>query len=143
MAYVKIWVHAVWGTRNREPVLTREVRLLLFSHIRENAKTKGIYVDFINGYTEHVHCLFTLNTDLGIAKAMQLIKGEASFWANKHNLVKPKLEWAEEYFAVSVSESTLDKVREYIKNQEEHHRKKSFVQEYAELMVRYGFESQG
>ena len=75
MSFVKIWIHAVWGTKNREPILTREARVKLFEHIKQNEKSKDIYIDFINGYTEHVHCLLTLNADMSISKALQLIKG--------------------------------------------------------------------
>lgn len=71
---------------------------------------------------------------------MQLIKGESSFWINKNELTNEKFEWQDEYFAVSVSESMLDKVREYIKKQEEHHSKKTFQQEYEEFITKYGFE---
>ena len=70
---------------------------------------------------------------------MQLIKGEASHWANKNNIFKHKLNWADEYFAVSVSESMVDIVRNYIKNQEEHHKKKTFAEECEEFMTKYGF----
>jgi REP element-mobilizing transposase RayT len=69
-----------------------------------------------------------------------LIKGESSFWINKNKLTIEKFEWQDEYFAVSVSESMLDKVRDYIKNQEEHHRKKTFQEEYDEFISKYGFE---
>lgn len=70
---------------------------------------------------------------------MLLIKGESSFWINKHGLTKEKFEWQDEYFAVSVSESQLNRVREYIKNQENHHQKKSFQNEYDEFISKYGF----
>ena len=104
MSHVKIWIHAVWGTKNHERILSRDVRKQLFQHILENAKEKQIYVDFINGDMEHIHCLLALNADITIAKVIQLIKGEAAYWANKNSLVKPKLEWADEYFAVSISD---------------------------------------
>ena len=71
---------------------------------------------------------------------MQLIKGESAFWFNRQNFIKDKLEWQDEYFAVSVSQSALNKVREYIKNQEEHHKKKTFQQEYDEFIEKYGFQ---
>ena len=71
---------------------------------------------------------------------MLLIKGEASFWANKENIFSKKLQWADEYFAVSVSESQFVAVREYIKNQEEHHAKKTFTQEYEEFISKFGFQ---
>jgi len=94
--------------------------------IRDNAKEKGVFIDFVNGYTDHCHCLVSLGVDQTIQKVMQSIKGESSFWMNKNNLTKGKFEWQDEYFVVSVSESAVDKVREYIKNQEEHHSKKTF-----------------
>ena len=143
MSYVKIWIHAVWGTKNHEPILTRNTRVSLFSHIRENSKTKEIYIDFINGYAEHIHCLLALNADMTISKAVQLLKGESAFWMNKNKIIKTKFEWATEYFAVSVSESMIDKVRDYIKNQEVHHAKVSFTEEYNEFIKKYNFESHG
>ena len=63
MSYVEVWIHAVWGTKHREHLLTREVRPTVISHILQNAKEKQIYIDRINGYTEHLHCLLALNAD--------------------------------------------------------------------------------
>ena len=143
MSYVKVWIHAVWGTKNREPYLTKAVRNILFSHIKENAKAKGIYIDLINGHLEHIHCLIALNADTSISKTLQLLKGEAAKWANENNLVEDKLEWAHEYFAISVSESIVDKVRDYIKNQEEHHKKVTYQQEYESFIKKYGFMIHG
>ena len=65
---------------------------------------------------------------------MQLLKGESAYWMNKNQLCKSKFGWQDEYFAVSVSESALDKVRTYIGNQEQHHRKETFRTEYDELI---------
>lgn len=143
MSFVKVWIHAVWGTKSRSNILKKEIRKELFSHIKSNAKEKGIYVDTVDGYTDHVHCLFTLNAYISLSKTLQLIKGEASFWSNKKDLVKPKLMWADEYFAVSVSESIVDKVRNYIRNQEEHHRKMSFQEEYEDFLKKFNLKSQG
>ena len=139
MAYVRIWVHTVWGTKNREHILQKDNRYSLFEHIRNNAKEKEIYLDFINGYTDHVHALISLDAEQNISKVMQLMKGESSYWANKNNLFQHKLYWADEYYAVSVSESMIDIVREYIKNQEEHHKRKTFAEECEEFMTKYGF----
>jgi len=126
MAFVKIMIHAVWGTKRRTPWLTGDIRPLAIEHIRQNARVKGIFIDRLNGYNDHLHCLMGLNADMSIAKVMQLIKGESAFWINKLGLVRPKFEWADEYFAVSVSESALDKVRAYIDGQEEHHKTKTY-----------------
>jgi REP element-mobilizing transposase RayT len=139
MGYTKMWIHLVWATKKREAVLEKQVRTKLFDHIRENARTKGIHVDFVNGHVDHIHVLVSLNADQTIAKIVQLIKGESSFWVNKNHLTPAKFEWQDDYFAVSVSESGVNKVREYIKNQEQHHAKKTFPQEYEEFMEKYGF----
>lgn len=141
MSYVKVYIHCVWSTKNRYPFLnTKELRTAVWHHIRENAKEKGIFVDFVNGYSDHCHCLVSLGFDQTIQKTMQLIKGESAFWINKNKLTKQKFEWQDEYFAVSVSESMIDRVRNYIKHQEEHHSKKSFQEEYEQFISKYGFE---
>jgi REP element-mobilizing transposase RayT len=119
---------------------TKDIREAMWNHIKENGTKKGIFIDFVNGYSEHCHCLVSLGTDQTINKVMQLIKGESAFWFNQQNFIDEKLEWQDEYFAVSVSESVLNKVREYIKNQEQHHSKKTFQQEYDEFIEKYGFQ---
>ena len=138
MPFVKVMIHAVWGTKGRASFLVDGLRAKVIDHIRENCRSKEIYVDSINGHVDHLHCLFGLNATMSLSKAMQLIKGESAFWINKNGLIKHKFEWADEYFAVSVSESMLDRVRAYIENQEEHHKKVTFMQEYQELIKRHG-----
>ena len=140
MSYVKIWIHGVWGTKNRIPFLSEQVRAEVISHIRANAKEKGIYIDSLNGSKEHMHCLISLAPEQSLAKVMQLIKGESSFWINRNKLTKYKMGWAVEYFGVSVSESQLRKVRDYIRNQEEHHRTKTWEDELQRIITDYGFE---
>ena len=142
MSYVRIWIHAVWGTKNRHPYLTNPIRREVIAHIKENATGKDIYIDTINGYTEHLHCLISLSADVGISKVMQLIKGESAFWINRQKITQQRFEWADEYFAISVSESVLDKVRTYINNQEAHHSKIGFKQEYEKFMSTYKFQPQ-
>ena len=71
---------------------------------------------------------------------MQLLKGESSFWINQQEMINSKFRWQDEYFAVSVSESQVDAVRKYIQNQEEHHKKKTFMDEYDEFVQKYGFQ---
>jgi putative transposase len=141
MPFVKVYIHFVWGTNNRVQALnTPELRQKVWQHIRENAKKKDLFIDFVNGHAEHCHCLVSLGVDQTISKVMQLIKGESAFWFNKQGLIKQKLEWQDEYFAVSVSESQIETVRNYIKNQEEHHKHKTFQQEYDEFFIKYGFK---
>jgi REP element-mobilizing transposase RayT len=115
----------------------------VFDHIGENAREKGVYLDMIGGYEDHVHALVSLGSEQTIAKVVQLIKGESSHWINKHSLTKGTFEWQDEYFCVSVSESVLESVRAYIRGQEEHHRKKSFGEEYQSLLKENGFTDGG
>ncbi len=139
MAYVKIWLHCVWGTKNKVPQLTQQVLSELLYHIRANSKGKGIYIDTINGHREHIHCIISLGPDQTLAKVIQLLKGESSFWINRKKLTRYKFEWAVEYYGVSFGESDLDKVRHYIKNQDIHHETKTWENECNEMMEKYGF----
>ncbi len=144
MSYVKAYLHFVWSTKNRNPYLnTLPLRTEVWRHIYLNAIKKGIYIDVINGYSEHCHCLISLSSDQTMRNVMQLLKGESAYWINKNNLLKDtsysRFEWQDEYYVVSVSPSILPKVRRYIKNQEEHHQKKSFDDEYNEFIIKYGF----
>ena len=141
MSFVKVYIHFVWSTKNRIPYLeTLEIRKAMWQHIKENAVKKEIFIDYVNGYNDHCHCLISLGTEQTISKIMQLIKGESAFWFNNQKFILDKFQWQEEYFAVSVSESAIDKVRNYIKNQEAHHNKKSFQEEYEELIEKFGFQ---
>lgn len=140
MAFVRVWIHVVWGTKNRHSYLINDIKQKVINHIKDNAKQKEIFIDTINGHHEHLHCLLGLNAEMSISKAMQLIKGEATFWINKEKITDKKFEWADQYFAISVSESQLDKVRTYINNQEEHHKKTSFTDEYDKFIQTYKFK---
>ena len=140
MPFVKIWIHAVWATRNRETLLDKPMRKLVFEHIHQNALDKGVLMEIVGGYSEHVHCLFRLKNDQTVSKVMQLIKGESSFWINQQKLSKSKLYWQKEYYAVSVSESQVDTVRKYIATQENHHKKSTYTQEYEAFIQQYNFQ---
>jgi len=140
MPFVKIWLHVVFSTKDREKYLTDNVRNKVINHILENAKLKGIFIDTIGGYKEHLHCLISLGTEQNVAKIINLIKGESSYWMNKNKITQKKFEWVDEYFAASVSESQINTIRNYIKKQEDHHRKKNYSEEYEEFMTKYGFK---
>lgn len=141
MPFIKIYIHLVFSTANRIPLLnSAELRVKVWKHIKENASSKGIYLEMINGFSDHCHCLISLGSDQNIEKIVQLIKGESSFWINKNQLTKGKFSWQDEYFVVSVSESEIDLVRNHIKNQEKHHQHKTFAEEYQEFIEKYDFK---
>ena len=140
MPYVRIWVHAVFSTKNRIPYLKKNMRKKLWNHIRENCKTKKIFLKNVNGSTDHAHCLISLRNTQSISEVMNLIKGESSYWINKEKLVAGHFKWQTEYWAASVSDSHIEKVNAYIDNQELHHFDKDFETELAELIKEHGFE---
>ena len=140
MSWVQIWIHIVFTTKNRKPYLrTSEVRKQVFTHIKANAKEKGIWLDCTNGYKEHVHCLISLGKDQSLSKTMQLIKGESSYWINSRKLTDQTFRWQDDYWAASVSKSHIDSVRKYIFNQEHHHKNISFGEEVDEFMEKQGW----
>jgi len=139
MPYTKVMIHLIWSTKNRVPLISKKLKPLLISHIKENSITKGIYIDSLNCVEDHIHILISLGTEQTIAKTAMLIKGESAFWVNKQKIISQKFEWQDEYIALSVSYLAVDKVRQYISIQEEHHLKKTFNQEYDEFLVAQGF----
>lgn len=138
--YYKIWIHSIWSTKNRYPFLTNGIRYKVFNHIIENAKEKGFFIDMINGYTDHCHVLISLNPKYAISEVVNNFKGEASHWINSEKLTTTHFAWQEGYSAFSVSESQVEKVRNYIKRQEEHHKKQSYVDELKKLFELHNIE---
>lgn len=140
MPFTKVCIHYVWSTKNREPVLTKPLRSLLFDHIRKNANQKEILIDTLNGYSDHIHCMVWLKPTQTIHEIAKLLKGESAHWFNNSSGINHvKLYWQNEYFAVSVSESLVPKLRAYINSQEMHHQKKSFQKEYEEFLEKFKF----
>ena len=133
MSYVRIYVHLVFCTKNRYPFLEDGLRNEIFQHMKENAKEKGLWLDSINGFTDHVHCLIGLRREQSISYVAQMIKGESSIWINRMKLTKLKFQWQDDYWAKGVSEEQLQRVRQYIFNQEKHHKSISLDEEITML----------
>jgi len=109
----------------------------LIFHIRENALAKGIFIDHINGYEDHLHALISLASKQSISEVMQKVKGESSFWINKNKLSRIKFEWQDDFYAVSLGIPQLGNLRAYIRNQQQHHEKISFQCELDLLIEEY------
>ena len=142
MSCISIWVHCVWATKNRLAIMDGEVRRPLFNYMVGHARNNGIFIDRINGSNDHVHVLLSLGADQGISRVVQVLKGASTYWLNRSGLLPFRFGWQDDYFAVSVSESQVEKVREYIDRQVEHHQVKSFADEYQEFIDRFGFTRQ-
>jgi putative transposase len=139
MPLVKAYIHFIWATKKRQHLISSGLKPLLLAHIKENSLKKGIFIDCLNCTGDHIHLLISLGTDQTIAKTAMLIKGESAYWVNKEKLTNTKFEWQDEYMAVSANYLTLDTVRAYIANQEEHHIKKTFTGVYEEFLKENGF----
>ena len=135
MPYTIVLIHYIWSTKNRAHLISKELKPLLLQHIKENSIKKEIFIDSLNCVSDHIHLIVSLGTEQTIAKTAMLIKGESSFWVNKQKLIKEKFEWQDEYIALSINYSSVNKVRAYIANQEEHHKKKTFSEEYNEFLA--------
>lgn len=141
-SYNKIWIHSIWATKERIPLIPQNIEKNVYQFISEQLREQGCPVKIINGMPDHIHCLFLLSPQKSIADVIKQIKGSTSHFVNQNNLILDKFAWQSGYAAYSVSESGVDKVFEYIKNQKSHHQKKSFQQEYDAFIKLYGLENE-
>ena len=139
-AYSRVWLHAVWGTLERRPLLTKPAAAKVSEYLHQYSSQKGIYmkINYVN--PDHVHVLVDLPTSLAIEEMMHLLKGASSHWINESSLLPRKFGWGRGYGIFSVSHSGVGQVARYIAQQEEHHRKRSFSEELRMLVERYGLK---
>jgi REP element-mobilizing transposase RayT len=140
-SFNKIWIHAIWATKERSPLIQLSVESKLYQFISEQLREQGCPVRIINGMPDHIHCLFLLSPQKSISEVIKQIKGSSSHFVNQNNLIADKFAWQTGYASYSVSESVVEKVYEYIKNQKSHHQKKSFHQEYDEFIKLNGLDN--
>lgn len=141
MSNLNVPVHLVWGTRKRRPHLNKEIRQDVFDHIREYAQEKGIYILAINGHIDHVHALVSLSSIQTVAEVVKFIKGESSFWINKNKLTREKFQWQRRYWGMAIGLSEMDRIKNYINRQEEHHRNKTYREEVEVFIEKYNLET--
>ncbi len=137
-SFNKIWIHAIWGTKERIPLIHQNIEKEVYQFITEQLQELGCPVRIINGMPDHIHCLFLLNPQKSIAEVIKQIKGSGSHFINQSNIVTEEFAWQTGYASYSVSESGVEMVFEYIKNQKSHHQKKTFQQEFDEFLKLYG-----
>lgn len=141
-SFNKIWIHAIWATKERAPLINQTFETEIYQFIYEQLRELGCTVRIINGMPDHIHCLFMLNPQKSIADVIKQIKGSSSHHVNQNNLTIDKFAWQTGYAAYSVSESVVEKVYHYINNQKQHHQKKTFQQEYEDFLKLYGLDNE-
>lgn len=139
-SFNKIWIHAIWATKERMPLIHQNIEQKVYQYISEQLREQGCPVRIVNGMPDHVHCLFLLSPQKSISEVIKQIKGSSSHFINQNNFIAEKFAWQTGYAAFSVSESIVEKVFEYIKNQKSHHQKRTCQQEYEEFLKLYRLE---
>ena len=138
-SFNKIWIHAIWSTKERNPLIKINIERKVHEYMRQQFIESGCPVRIINGMPDHLHSLFLLNPKRSIAEVIKQVKGSVSHWVNEQDLIVEKCSWQTGYAAYSVSESQLEKVFRYIKGQKAHHSKQTFSKEYEAFIKIHGF----
>ena len=128
--------HIVFSTKERVPILSLELRERLYSYISGIANQNGFKIIITNGTDNHIHILLLLKPDVSVSKAVQLIKGGSSKWIHDNFSMLKTFSWQEGYGAFTVSASQINPTKQYISNQEQHHKTMTFQEEYLEFLKR-------
>lgn len=138
--FSQIYIHTIFAVKSRENLISKKWKDELYKYICGIVNNNQQKVYAINGMPEHIHLLLSIKPDCTLSDLMRDIKASSSKWINQKRFVKGKFQWQEGFGAFSYSQSQLDNVIAYIANQEAHHSKKSFKQEYIELLQKFKIE---
>ena len=138
--YSQINIHCVFAVQGRENLILNSFRNELHKYMFGILKNDGAYPLAIGGWKDHVHVLFEMPPDLKISDLMRMLKSISSKFVNENNFLRTKFNWQAGYGAFSHSRSQRNDVMKYIMNQEEHHQKKSFKEEYIDLLKKFKIE---
>ena len=133
--FANLVCHVVFSTKNREPLIREEIRDPLYEYMGGIIRGEGGVLLEVGGMPDHIHLLAKIKTDMAVATLVQKVKGKSSKWLNDGDV---PFEWQAGYGTLSVSASLVDRVRQYIRLQEEHHRRVSFRDELVGLLRRHG-----
>ena len=137
--YTQLRYHLVFSTKHRMPLITSALRDNLYDYLGGVLRGNGGVLLAVGGMPDHVHLLAGWGTTLSVAEMLKLLKGASSRWINDQSKTNV-FSWQEGYGAFTVSESSAAKVCRYIHRQEEHHRRRSFEEEWVDLLKRHNIE---
>jgi putative transposase len=135
--YTQMNVHAVFSVMGRENLLLDNFRPDIYKYISGTLKNLKQFPLAVNGYKDHVHAFFELHPTTSVSEIMQKVKSTSSKWINEKKFLKGRFSWQSGYVAFTYSRSQRDNVINYIINQEEHHEKRSFKDEYLGLLEKF------
>ncbi len=135
--YTQIHIHAIFAVRYRANLISKQWKEALYKYIVGIVQKNNHKLLAINGMPDHVHVFFGMRPAQSLSDLMQDIKGSSSKWINDQGFVNGKFSWQAGYGAFSYSKSQVPYVIRYIQNQENHHRKKTFLEEYKMLLAKF------
>ena len=138
--YTKLITHIVFSTKNRSPFLDHELRPRLFPYMGGIVRESDGKPILINGIADHVHMLVSMPAKLAVSDLLRIVKANSSRWVHEQFPTRRKFAWQTGFGAFSVSHRDVESVRNYIANQEEHHRRVTFQEEFLDFLKEYGIE---
>ncbi|MCL2760590.1 MAG: IS200/IS605 family transposase [Desulfuromonadales bacterium] len=138
--FTQIHIHAVFAVQNRISLINKSWQERLYKYIISIIQKHGHKVLSIGGMPDHIHILFGFRPTQSLSALIQEVKRDSSEWINKEKLAMGRFSWQEGYGAFSYSKSHIAQVANYIENQEEHHKKKSFLEEYIKILKDFDLE---
>lgn len=138
--YTQIYIHFIFAVKSRDCLINRDHKDELYKYITGIVQNKGHKMIAINGTSNHIHILIGMLPKESLSELVKEVKRCSSMFINEKKWAKGRFEWQIGFGAFSYSHSQISIVAEYIENQEEHHRKKTFREEYVEMLRRYNVE---
>lgn len=132
--YSKMYCQAVFAVKYRNAVIQDEFKSELYAVIGNLINETGAKTLIVNGYLDHVHCLFQFFPKQAISEIMKSTKAKSSKWLNESNLIKDRFEWQAGFGSFTYSEREIPTIFNYVKNQEKHHQKMTFREEYLKML---------
>jgi REP element-mobilizing transposase RayT len=138
--YTQIHIHGIFAVKYRDAVISKNWVDDLYKYITGIVQNNGHKLLSIGGIADHVHLLFGMRPNQSLSDLMQDIKGNSSRWINENKFVRGHFSWQEGYGAFSYSKSQIPSVIKYIQNQEQHHAKKNFLEEYKDFLKAFDID---
>ena len=138
--YHQIYLQMVFAVKYRNAVIDKEWKSKLFGVIGNLINETNCKTIIVNGVEDHVHCFIGLKPVVSVSELMKTVKAKSSKYINDHSLAPERFEWQEGYGVFSYSQSHIDKVYKYIQNQEAHHKRQTFRDEYLDFVKKFKVE---
>jgi REP element-mobilizing transposase RayT len=138
--YHQIYLQCVFGVKYRRAVLDKSWRQQVQGVIGNLINESGCKTIIVNGVEDHMHCFVGLKPVVSVSELLKVIKGKSSKYINDHFLTKERFEWQEGYGAFSYRQRDVDQIYQYIQNQEAHHQRQTFREEYLNILEEFGIE---